>query len=214
MREAVGSWSHRGSARGAAAESAGRLLHVDDDELDRPTVGSEPSVPPNVVAMPERRRVCSGMPPLPAFGDQHSPEASSPCSRGRVDLMWSHPQVRAELAQPLVETRRPCGPPTFGSFRGIPTCLFRAHACHFRAWRSWPPSELGDRRAVAPGRPASTTRQETRALDLLAFTPDASSRHRPPLPRLTPSVPGSFHWGEPIDHPSWTARPVCVARHH
>ena len=82
-------------------KAVGRLLHVDDDErieayrrlMELPTA-------PDVAAMPERERRLVRM-LVVSLGDQVLTKTQS--LQDGVDLLWSHPQVRAELAQLLVE---------------------------------------------------------------------------------------------------------------
>ncbi len=82
-------------------KAIGRLLHVDDDErieVYRRLV--ESPVAPDLAAMPERERRLVRM-LVVSLGDQVLTKAQS--LQDGVDLLWSHPQVRAELAQLLVE---------------------------------------------------------------------------------------------------------------
>ncbi len=82
-------------------KALGRLLHVDDDEriaVYRRLL--ESPVPPNVAALSERERRLIRM-LVASIGDKVLTKAQS-VQQG-VELLWSHPQVRAELAQLLVE---------------------------------------------------------------------------------------------------------------
>ncbi|MGY6501910.1 MAG: DUF3427 domain-containing protein [Acidimicrobiales bacterium] len=79
--------------------AVGRMLHVDDDEristfrslLATPT-------PPDVATMPDRRRRLVHM-LVASLADQVLTSETS--LQGAVDLVWGHPQVRAELVQLL-----------------------------------------------------------------------------------------------------------------
>ncbi len=90
-----------GPHEAALRKAVGRLLHVDDDErIAVYRVLLESAVAPDVSAMPERRRRLVRM-LVAALGDQVLTKAHS--LQDGVDLLWAHPQVRAELAQLLVE---------------------------------------------------------------------------------------------------------------
>lgn len=82
-------------------KALGRLLHVDDDEriaIYRRLL--ESSAPPVVASMPERERRLVRM-LIASLGDQVLSKDQS--VQDGIHLLWSHPQVRAELAQLLVE---------------------------------------------------------------------------------------------------------------
>jgi superfamily II DNA or RNA helicase/HKD family nuclease len=84
--------------------AVGRLLHVDDDEriatyrqlLEFPDA-------PDVSRLPERKQRLARM-LVASIGDQVLTKDHS--VQEAVDLLWYHPQVRAELAQLLVELDR------------------------------------------------------------------------------------------------------------
>lgn len=90
-----------GPHEAALRKALGRLLHVDDDEriavyrrlMESPTA-------PDVAAMSERERRLVRM-LVVSLADQVLTKARS--LQYGVDLLWSHPQVRAELSQLLVE---------------------------------------------------------------------------------------------------------------
>ena len=105
-------WSDLCEAAGVPVQSAGvhetamrralgRLMHVDDDEriatyrhlLDTPN-------PVDVAGLSQRQRRLSRM-LVATLGDQVLTKDES--LQDAIDLVWSHPQVRAELAQLLVE---------------------------------------------------------------------------------------------------------------
>ncbi|MGE2724410.1 DUF3427 domain-containing protein [Mycolicibacterium pulveris] len=81
--------------------AVGRLLHVDDDEriaTYRDLLRS--TNPPDVSALPERQRRLVRM-LVASIGDQVLTKDHS--VQDAVDLVWAHPQIRAELAELLVE---------------------------------------------------------------------------------------------------------------
>lgn len=82
-------------------KAIGRLLHVDDDErIEFYRRLMESPVAPDLAALSERDRRLVRM-LVVSLGDQVLTKAQS--LQDGVDLLWSHPQVRAELAQLLVE---------------------------------------------------------------------------------------------------------------
>jgi hypothetical protein len=82
-------------------KALGRLLHVDDDERIEVYRGLlESPVPPQVAALSEREHRLIRM-LVASICDKVLTKAQS-VQQG-VELLWSHPQVRAELAQLLVE---------------------------------------------------------------------------------------------------------------
>lgn len=82
-------------------KAVGRLLHIDDDERIAAYRGLLTSdSPPRIAAMSERRRRLLRM-LVAGLGDQVL--AKDQTLQDGVDLVWAHPQVRAELAQLLAE---------------------------------------------------------------------------------------------------------------
>jgi superfamily II DNA or RNA helicase len=82
-------------------KALGRLLHIDDDErIATYRRLLESSTPANIAEMSERERRLVRM-LVASMGDQVLTKEHS--LQDAVDLVWSHPQVRAELAQLLIE---------------------------------------------------------------------------------------------------------------
>jgi superfamily II DNA or RNA helicase len=82
-------------------KALGRLLHVDDDErIEAYRRLLESPAPPSFAALSERERRLVRM-LVTSVGDQVLTKQQS--LQDGVDLLWMHPQVRAELAQLLVE---------------------------------------------------------------------------------------------------------------
>lgn len=82
-------------------KALGRLLHIDDDErIEMYRRLMESPVPPDVAALSERERRLVRM-LVVSLVDQVLTKSQS--LQDAVDLLWSHPQVLAELAQLLVE---------------------------------------------------------------------------------------------------------------
>lgn len=82
-------------------KALGRLLHVDDDEriaVYRRLMES-PTAPDSVVMSERERRLARML--VVSLSDQVLTKSQS--LQDGIDLLWSHPQVRAELAQLLVE---------------------------------------------------------------------------------------------------------------
>ena len=81
-------------------KALGRLLHVDDDErIETYRELLRSASAPDVSAMPERRRRLVRM-LVASLGDQVFTREQS--LQEGVDVLWSHPQIRAELAELLV----------------------------------------------------------------------------------------------------------------
>ncbi len=105
-------WSELCEAAGVPVASAGpheaplrkaigRLLHVDDDErIEAYRRLLESRLSPDVAALPERQRRLVRM-LVASLGDQVLTRKQS--LQDGADLLWAHPQVRAELAQLLFE---------------------------------------------------------------------------------------------------------------
>jgi hypothetical protein len=82
-------------------KALGRLLHVDDDErIETYRRLLRSSAAPNAAGLPERERRLVRM-LVASLGDQVLTKEQS--LQDGLDLLWAHPQVRAELAELLVE---------------------------------------------------------------------------------------------------------------
>jgi hypothetical protein len=89
-----------GAHETALRRALGRLLHVDDDERIVAYRRLETSKPVDVEGMSERKRRLLRM-LVASVGDQVLTKDDS--LQDAVNLLWAHPQVRAELTQLLIE---------------------------------------------------------------------------------------------------------------
>lgn len=169
----------------------GRLLHIDDDDR----IASyrrllESSTPPEVSAMPERewrlvRMLVAGL------GDQVLTKEHS--VQDAVDLVWSHPQVRAELAQLLVELDDRVDH-LHGVLERHPDVPLQVHARYTRI-EILAAFGMGEGATVPPWREGVLEAKSARA-DLLAFTLDKSSGAFSPTTRYRDYAisPRLIHW--------------------
>ena len=172
-------------------KALGRLLHVDDDErigTYRRLVESSASL--NVAAMPERQRRLVRM-LVASIGDQVLTKEQS--LQEGVDLMWSHPQVRAELAQLLVELDGRVDH-LHGDLPMHPDVPLQVHARYSRL-EIMAAFGIGDRARVAPWQTGVYDVRDAGA-DLLAFTLDKSSGSFSPTTRYRDYAvsPRLIHW--------------------
>jgi superfamily II DNA or RNA helicase len=110
--------------------AVGRLLHVDDDERiafyrEMPSrLG-----PPDLAALPERqRRLCHML--VASLVDQ-VPGARTMSVEEALDIVWAHPQVRAELAQ-LLDVLDERVDHLHGPLEGHPDVPLQVHARYSR----------------------------------------------------------------------------------
>lgn len=172
-------------------KALGRLLHVDDDERIEAYRGLlESAVAPKVAVMKERRRRIVRM-LIAGLGDQVLTKDQS--LQDAVNLLWSHPQVRAELAQLLVELDERVDH-LHGALPMHPDVPLQIHARY---------SRIEILAAFGVGRQAKTPdwREGVREVkderaDLLAFTLDKSSGSFSPTTRYRDYAisPKLIHW--------------------
>jgi hypothetical protein len=171
----------------ALRRAAGRLLHIDDEErIDTYLRLLDAQAVPSVDALPERRRRLVRMLVAAVAEDALSKGATV---QDAVDVLWRHPQVRAELIELLSVLRQTIGHVHLG-LSGHPDVPLQVHARYSRL-------EILAAMGVGTGaKPAAWQSgvweaKEANA-ELLAFTLDKSGglRHQPhPYPL-----------GEPVDH--------------
>lgn len=172
-------------------KALGRLLHVDDDErIETYRRLLESAVPPSVAAMPERKLRLVRM-LVASLGDRVLTK-EQPLQDG-VDLLWSHPQVRAELAQLLLELDERVDH-LHGPLVAHPDVPLQIHARYSRI-EIMAAFGIGDRARVAPWQ---TGVYEAKAADaeLLAFTLDKSGGNFSPTTRYRDYAisPRLIHW--------------------
>lgn len=169
----------------------GRLLHIDDDEriaIYRRLL--ESSTPPDVSTMPERERRLVRM-LVAGLSDQVLTKDQS--VHDGVDLVWSHPQVRAELAQLLVELDDRVDH-LHGPLERHPDVPLQVHARYTRI-EILAAFGIGDRATVPPWREGVYEAKSANA-ELLAFTLDKSSGAFSPNTRYRDYAisPTRIHW--------------------
>nr|MCH9733350.1 DUF3427 domain-containing protein [Actinomycetes bacterium] len=172
-------------------KALGRLLHVDDDErIETYRRLLESAVPPNIAAMPERERRLVRM-IVASLGDQVLTKEHS--LRAGVDLLWSHPQVRAELAQLLVELDERVDH-LHGDLPMHPDVPLQIHARYSRI-EIMAAFGIGDRARVAPWQTGVYEAKDANA-ELLAFTLDKSGGNFSPTTRYRDYAisPRLIHW--------------------
>ncbi len=172
-------------------KALGRLLHVDDDEriaVYRELLDS--AVPPDVSGLPERRRRLVRM-LVAGLGDQVLGKEQS--VQDGVDLLWGHPQVRAELGQLLVELDDRVDH-LHGPLPMQPDVPLQIHARYTRI-EIMAAFGIGDGAKVAPWQTGVYEVKDERA-DLLAFTLDKSSGSFSPTTRYRDYAvsPRLIHW--------------------
>lgn len=172
-------------------KALGRLLHIDDDERIATYRGLlESSSAPVVSAMPERQRRLVRM--LVA-GLGHQVLTKDHSLQDGVDLVWAHPQVRAELAQLLVELDARVDH-LHGPLERHPDVPLQVHARYTRV-EILAAFGIGDRAAVPLWREGVYDAKGADA-ELLAFTLDKSSGAFSPTTRYRDYAisPRLIHW--------------------
>jgi superfamily II DNA or RNA helicase len=172
-------------------KAVGRLLHVDDDErIEVYRRLMELPAPPDVAAMTERDRRLIRM-LVASLGDQVLTKQQS--LQDGVNLLWSHPQVRAELAQLLVELDDRIDH-LHGALSQHPDVPLQIHARYSRI-EIMAAFGIGDRAKTPDWREGVREVKDERA-DLLAFTLDKSSGRFSPTTRYRDYAisPKLIHW--------------------
>lgn len=172
-------------------KALGRLLHVDDDErieAYRRLLDSPHS--PNVATMPERQRRLVRM-LVASLGDQVLTKERT--LQDGVDLLWAHPQVRAELAQLLVELDERVDH-LHGALPMHPDVPLQVHARYTRI-EIMAAFGVGAQAKTPDWREGVREVKDERA-DLLAFTLDKSSGSFSPTTRYRDYAisPRLIHW--------------------
>lgn len=172
-------------------KALGRLLHIDDDEriatYRRLLQSSEPV---DVSRLPERERRLVRM-LISSLGDQVLTNEQS--LQDGVNLVWSHPQVCAELAQLLVELDDRVDH-LHGVLDQHPDVPLQVHARYSRI-EILGAFGIGDGAKAAPWREGVYDARSANA-DLLAFTLDKSSGSFSPTTRYRDYAisPSLIHW--------------------
>jgi hypothetical protein len=113
----------------ALRRAAGRLLHIDDEErIDTYLRLLHAQAVPSVDALPERRRRLVRM--LVAAVAEHALSKGATV-QDAVDVLWRHPQVRAELIELLSVLRQTIGHVHVG-LSGHPDVPLQVHARYSR----------------------------------------------------------------------------------
>jgi superfamily II DNA or RNA helicase len=192
LREAAGVTTRpRGDREVTLRRALGRMLHVDDDEriaayrrfLGAPTA-------PSVAELPERRRRLLRMLVASVAGgavpkdDRLQPAA---------DLLWRHPQVRAELMELLAELDARIDH-LHGPLARHPAVPLQVHARYTRV-EILAAMGIGDTARVAAWQSGVYEAREERA-ELFAFTLDKSSGGFSPTTRYRDYAisPTLIHW--------------------
>ncbi|WP_081282487.1 DUF3427 domain-containing protein, partial [Mycobacterium asiaticum] len=172
-------------------KAIGRLLHIDDDEriatyrrlLEAPS-------PVTVSTLPERERRLVRM-LVASLCDQVLTTEHS--LQDAVDLVWSHPQICAELAELLVELDERVDH-LHGVLDQHPDVPLQVHARYSRI-EILSAFGIGDRAKAAPWREGVYEAKDGNA-DLLAFTLDKSSGSFSPTTRYRDYAisPSLIHW--------------------
>ncbi|MBB2989657.1 superfamily II DNA or RNA helicase/HKD family nuclease [Mycolicibacterium iranicum] len=196
------SWSDLCVAAGAPTEPAGehekplrralgRLLHIDDDErIATYRRFLESPAPADVSELSERDRRLVRM-LVASTGDQVLAKDTS--LQDAVDLVWAHPQVRAELAQLLIELDARVDH-LHGALGHHPDVPLQVHARYSR-FEILAAFGIGGGATVPPWREGVYEAKNANA-ELFAFTLDKSSGAFSPTTRyrdyaLSPSL---IHW--------------------
>ncbi|WP_235734101.1 DUF3427 domain-containing protein [Mycolicibacterium austroafricanum] len=172
-------------------KALGRLLHIDDDErIATYRRHLKSSSVPIVSAMPERERRLVRM--LVA-GLGHQVLTKDHSLQDGVDLVWSHQQVRAELAQLLVELDERVDH-LHGPLERHPDVPLQVHARYTRI-EVLAAFGLGGGATVPPWREGVYEAKGAEA-ELLAFTLDKSSGAFSPTTRYRDYAisPTLIHW--------------------
>ncbi len=172
-------------------KAIGRLLHVDDDEriaTYRELLNS--SAAPDLSAISERRRRLVRM-LVASLGDQVLTKDQS--LQDGVDLLWAHPQVRAELAQLLLELDERVDH-LHGPLPMHPNVPLQVHARYTRI-EIMAAFGVGAQAKTPDWREGVREVKDERA-DLLAFTLDKSSGSFSPTTRYRDYAisPRLIHW--------------------
>ena len=181
----------RGEHEVPLRRALGRLLHVDDDEriaTYRRLVESR--TPPELSAMSERERRLVRM-LVASLGDQVLIKDHS--LQDAVALLWSHPQVRAELAQLLVELDDRVDH-LHGKLDRHPDVPLQVHARYSRI-EIFAAFGIGATARVAPWQTGVYEAKDANA-ELLAFTLDKSTGAFSPTTRYRDYAisPTLVHW--------------------
>jgi superfamily II DNA or RNA helicase/HKD family nuclease len=172
--------------------AVGRLLHVDDDEriaLIRELLGS--STAPDVASMPERQcRLCHML--LASLVDQ-VPAARSMSVQEGIDVVWEHPQVRAELIQ-LLDILDERVDHLHGSLDGHPDVPLQVHARYSRIEILTAFGEVETAKSVSWQ--SGVWEAKASRSELFAFTLDKSSGSFSPTTRYRDYAisPTLIHW--------------------
>lgn len=172
-------------------KALGRLLHVDDDErIDAYQELLSSPAAPDVLAMPERRRRLVRM-LVASLGDQVLTREQS--LQAGVDVLWAHPQIRAELAQLLVELDDRVDH-LHGALPMHPDVPLQVHARYTRI-EIMAAFGIGGQAKTPDWREGVREVKDERA-DLLAFTLDKSSGSFSPTTRYRDYAisPRLIHW--------------------
>jgi superfamily II DNA or RNA helicase/HKD family nuclease len=169
----------------------GRLLHIDDDE--RITTYRrllEASTPVDVVTLSERERRLVRM-LVGSLGDQVLTKEQS--LQEAVNLVWSHPQVCAELAQLLIELDYRVDH-LHGTLTDHPDVPLQVHARYSRI-EIMGAFGIGDRAKSTSWREGVYEAKGSNA-DLLAFTLDKNTGSFSPTTRYRDYAisPSLIHW--------------------
>jgi superfamily II DNA or RNA helicase/HKD family nuclease len=172
-------------------KAVGRLLHIDDDEriatyrqlLEAPT-------PADLSTLPERERRLLRM-LVASLGDQVLTKEQS--LQAAINLVWSHPQVRAELSQLLVELDGRVDH-LHGRLDHHPDVPLQIHARYSRI-EILAAFGIGEGGRVGEWREGVYDAKSANA-DLLAFTLDKSSGKFSPTTRYRDYAinPSLIHW--------------------
>lgn len=172
--------------------AVGRLLHVDDDEriaFYREIVRR--LTPPDLAAMPERqRRLCHML--VASLVDQ-VPDARTKSVQEGLEVVWGHPQARAELAQ-LLDVLDERVDHLHGSLEGHPDVPLQVHARYSRIEILAAFGEVEAARSVSWQ--SGVWEAKRSRSELFAFTLDKSSGSFSPTTRYRDYAisPTLIHW--------------------
>jgi superfamily II DNA or RNA helicase/HKD family nuclease len=172
-------------------KALGRLLHIDDDErIAAYRLLLESSTPVDVSEISERARRLVRM-VVASMGDQVLTKDHT--LQDAVDLVWSHPQVRAELAQLLVELDERIDH-LHGPLENHPDVPLQVHARYSRI-EILAAMGIGAKAKVAAWQSGVYEAKQANA-ELFAFTLDKSSGAFSPTTRYRDYAisPTLIHW--------------------